>query len=57
MHRDVDMIMLTCFGGVERTEGEFRQILKDADERYVLEAVKRPEGCVMAVITVGWISA
>ena len=48
------MIMLTCFGGVERTESEFQRILKEADGRYVLEAVKRPEGCVMAVMTVGW---
>ena len=48
------MIMLTCFGGVERTESEFRRIIGEADERYVFEGVRRPEGCVMAIIAVGW---
>ena len=52
--RETDMIMLTCFNGVERTEVEFRRLFKEADERYELAAVKRPKGSALAVMTVSW---
>ena len=48
------MIMLAAYNGIERTEENFRQIFKDADERFVVESVTRPTGGLMAMIKVSW---
>jgi hypothetical protein len=50
----MDMIMATLFNGQERTTRDFKRVLKAADERFVLEGVRRPEGSTMSVVEVGW---
>ena len=50
----MDMIMMTLFNGQERTTRDFERVLKAADERFVLEGVRRPEGSTMRVVEVGW---
>ena len=37
--RQVDMVMLVCYGSKERTVREFDSLLKQADERYVIKKV------------------
>lgn len=37
--RQVDMVMLVCYGAKERTVSEFRSLLKEADPRYVIRKV------------------
>ncbi|CEJ86575.1 Putative O-methyltransferase [[Torrubiella] hemipterigena] len=41
--RQIDLIMLVCFGGKLRTEAEFGALLKQADERYEIRSF-RPDG-------------
>jgi hypothetical protein len=50
----MDMIMMTLFNGQERTTRDFERVLKAADERFVLEGVRRPEGSTMSIVEVGW---
>ena len=47
-------MMLVAFSGIERTEENFRKILREADKRYVVEGLSRPAGGAMAVISVRW---
>jgi hypothetical protein len=50
----MDGIMATFFNAQERTAKEFEKILKAADERYVVNAVRRPEGSTMSIVEVDW---
>ena len=48
-------IMTTLFNAQERTAEEFKSLLTAADERYVLDAVRRPTGSTMSIVEVGWL--
>ncbi|KAL8982616.1 MAG: hypothetical protein Q9205_002924 [Flavoplaca limonia] len=37
--RQADMVMLMCFGAKQRTVGEFKALLREADERYVVRRI------------------
>jgi hypothetical protein len=50
----LDMIMATLYNAQERTARDFERVLKVADERFVLEGVRRPEGSTMSLVEVGW---
>ena len=50
----MDGIMATFFNAQERTGAEFERVLKAADERYVVDAVRRPQGSTMSIVEVGW---
>jgi hypothetical protein len=52
--RTMDLVMLTLLNAQERTEGEFRALFKEADERFQFRGVKRVEGCRMAVVEAIW---
>ena len=52
--RDVDIIMLTCFNGAVRKDSELEQIIKRADERYVIERSGHAKQGEMAVVEVSW---
>ena len=51
----MDGIMATFFNAQERNAREFEDLLKAADERYVVNAVRRPEGSTMSIVEVGWL--
>ena len=48
------MVMLVAFNGLQRTAENFRQILKEADERFVVDSITRPTGGLMGLICVSW---
>ncbi|KAI1130877.1 O-methyltransferase-domain-containing protein [Nemania abortiva] len=50
----MDAIMATIFNAQERTAAEYERVLKGADPRYIVEAVRRPEGSTMSIVEVGW---
>lgn len=50
----MDAIMATSFNAQERTAVEYERLLKEADPRYVVEAVCRPEGSTMSIVQIGW---
>jgi len=50
----MDGIMATLFNAQERTAKEFEKVLKAADQRFVVDAVRRPEGSTMSIVEVGW---
>ena len=50
----MDGIMATFFNAQERTAREFELLLTAADERYVVDAVRRPKGSTMSIVEVGW---
>lgn len=50
----MDMIMATLFNAQERTARDFEHVLKAADERFVLDGVRCPEGSSVSVVEVGW---
>lgn len=50
----MDGIMATFFNAQERNLREYTALLQSADERFVVEAVRRPKGSTMSVIEVGW---
>ena len=52
----MDGIMATFFNAQERTAREFEYLLKAADERYVVDGVRRPKGSTMSIVEVGWSS-
>jgi len=41
--RQIDLVMMVCFGGKLRTEKEFKELLKQADERFEIRNYS-PEG-------------
>ncbi|KAK2593655.1 hypothetical protein QQS21_008659 [Conoideocrella luteorostrata] len=49
-----DAIMATVFNGKERTAAEFKHLFKQADSRYVVDAVRCPQGSAMSMVEVGW---
>ena len=49
--------MFTCFNGAERTKDDFKRIMKDADERYVVEKFGTSAGGAMSAVVVSWKSS
>lgn len=54
IRRNGDLVMLAHFNGRERTPEAFRDLFGQADARFVIESIRRPEGCAMAIIEVIW---
>ncbi|KAK5660695.1 hypothetical protein OQA88_12059 [Cercophora sp. LCS_1] len=52
--RRMDMVMLTLLNAQERTESEFRDLFKAADEGFVFKGVTRPTGCRMSIVEAIW---
>lgn len=52
--RRMDMVMLTLLNAQERTEAEFRELFRLADERFVFRGVTRPKGCRMSIVEAVW---
>ncbi|RFN43251.1 hypothetical protein FIE12Z_12510 [Fusarium flagelliforme] len=56
--RSMDLLMLTLLNSQERTEKEFEELFKVADERFVFKVLRkgvtRPEGCRMSIIEAVW---
>ena len=52
--RDLDLVMLACFGGSERTAVEWHRLFSQADPRFVVKGIQRPLGSTMSVIEVVW---
>lgn len=52
--RSMDLLMLTLLNAQERTEKEFEELFRAADERFVFKGVRRPEGCRMSIIEAVW---
>ena len=50
----MDIMMASCFGGRERRRLDFEILLRQSDERFVLEAIRRSEGATMSMVEVGW---
>ena len=50
----MDGIMQTLFNAQERTAKEYEDLFKGADERYIVDAVRRPKGSTMSIVEVGW---
>lgn len=50
----MDGIMQTFFNAQERTAREYEGLLKATDERYIVNAVRRPKGSTMSIVEVGW---
>ncbi|KAL6716938.1 hypothetical protein ACLMJK_004850 [Lecanora helva] len=55
--QDVDMIMASCYNGVERTKADWHQLIKNADKRFELENISQPEDSTMSVIEIRWSAA
>ncbi|KAI3398080.1 hypothetical protein diail_9833 [Diaporthe ilicicola] len=52
--RRMDMIMLALLNAQERTEAEFRELFRMADDGFVFKGVTRPKGCRMSIIEAVW---
>ncbi|KAI5464567.1 putative O-methyltransferase [Mariannaea sp. PMI_226] len=52
--RSMDLVMLSLLNAQERTETEFRELFKAADERFVFKGVMRPTGCRMSIVEAVW---
>lgn len=52
--RGMDLVMLALLNAQERTEAEFRQLFKSADEGFAFKGVTRPPGSRMSVIEAVW---
>lgn len=52
--RAFDMGMKELFNSKERSEGEWRKLLGDADTRFEVVDVLRPEGSQLGIIVVDW---
>ncbi|KAF3765145.1 hypothetical protein M406DRAFT_61886 [Cryphonectria parasitica EP155] len=48
--RRMDMVMLTLLNAQERTEEEFRELFRLADEGFVFKGVTRAKGCRMSIV-------
>lgn len=46
--------MAACFNGAERTKAQWIDLLRSADERFVVQSIVRPEGGMLSVIEVVW---
>ncbi|KAL8887964.1 MAG: hypothetical protein Q9192_006248, partial [Flavoplaca navasiana] len=49
---NVDMIMLSCFNGAERSKRGFEDLLKSADPRLMITKFTTPEGSAMSIIEI-----
>ncbi|PSR85763.1 S-adenosyl-L-methionine-dependent methyltransferase [Coniella lustricola] len=52
--RRMDMVMLTLLNAQERSEAEFKELFRLADESFVFKGVTRPQGCRMSIIEAIW---
>ncbi|CAG9995810.1 unnamed protein product [Clonostachys byssicola] len=52
--RSMDMVMLCLLNAQERTEDEFRELFRAADERFFFKGASRSPGCRMSVIEAVW---
>jgi hypothetical protein len=52
--RTMDLVMLTLLNAQERTAGEFEELFRRADERFVFRGVTRPKGCRMSIVEAVW---
>ena len=48
------MTMLTSFNACERTKDDFIRVFKEADERFVFQANRTPEGSVLSFVEFIW---
>lgn len=52
--RNSNIIMAACFNGAERTKAQWIDLLRSADERFVVQSIVRPEGGMLSVIEIVW---
>jgi len=52
--RTMDLVMLTLLNAQERTAGDFEELFRKADERFVFKGVTRPKGCRMSIVEAIW---
>lgn len=52
--RTMDLVMLTLLNAQERTAGEFEDLFRRADPRFVFKGVTRPKGCRMSIVEAVW---
>jgi hypothetical protein len=52
--RAFDLVMKACFNANRRDINDWKALLKKADERFVLQEVKRPEGSQLQIIDIVW---
>ena len=52
--RRFDLAMKQNFNSKERTEKAWRQVLRDADERFNVVEIRTPEGSQLSIIVVEW---
>ncbi|RDA91224.1 hypothetical protein CP533_3406, partial [Ophiocordyceps camponoti-saundersi (nom. inval.)] len=52
--RGMDMIMLALLNAQERDENQFRDLFREADERFVFKGVTRSDDCRMCVVEAIW---
>lgn len=52
--RTMDLVMLTLLNAQERTAGEFEDLFRRADGRFVFKGVTRPKGCRMSIVEAVW---
>jgi hypothetical protein len=52
--RAFDLVMKECFNAKERDINDWTALLRKADERFIIDEVKRPEGSQLGIIDVKW---
>ncbi|KAM5346560.1 hypothetical protein ACJ41O_009565 [Fusarium nematophilum] len=52
--RSMDVVMLALLNAQERSEQEFEDLFKAADERFAFKGVTRTEGCRMSIVEAVW---
>lgn len=50
----LDLVMATVLNAQERYAWDFKKLLAEADERFVLEGIRKPEGSKMSLMEVTW---
>ena len=48
------MIMAACFNSAERTKADWLRLFEEADKRFCLHNISKPEGSDMSIIEVLW---
>ena len=46
--------MASCFNGAERTEGQWKQLLRMADPNLVVNSIIKPPGSRLSIIEASW---
>ncbi len=54
MNRDMDLVMMAMNNSCERTDRDWRDLFKRADERFELVGFRTPEGSAMGFVEVVW---